>query len=132
MTAGRSADRPAIVRGLLLLVGGLTLIEASVPAGSLVVFVAGATVTGLGHGLTFKASLAFLGEALSPDRKGEAFSYYYVCAYVGTALPVLGVGFAAGTLGLYAATLAFAAVIGASAVVALVRAMGPRPRRERL
>ena len=28
LTASRSADRPAIVRGLLLLVGGLILIEA--------------------------------------------------------------------------------------------------------
>ncbi len=54
-TASRTADRPAIVRGLLLLVGGLVLIEASVPTGSLVAFMVGATVTGLGHGLTFKA-----------------------------------------------------------------------------
>ena len=127
LTASRSAERPEIVRGPLLLVAGLVLIEASVPTGSLVAFLVGATVAGLGHGLTFKASLAFLDEAMPPDRKGEAFSRYYVCAYVGTALPVLGVGFAAGTMGLYAATVAFAAVIGASAVVALARVIGPGP-----
>ncbi len=72
-----------------------------------------------------------MGETIPPDRRGEAFSCYYVCAYVGTALPVLGVGFTAGMLGLYAATVAFAAVIGASAVVALARVIGSGPGRER-
>jgi hypothetical protein len=60
------------------------------------------------------------------DQRGETISSYFVVPYVAIAAPVIGVGFAVESLGLYDAALAFAIAIGALTLVAEAMAfLGP-------
>ena len=84
---------------------------------------------GSGHGLTFKETFGILGDAAGPQRR--VISHYDVGGYGGTAPPVLGAGFAVGRVGLCGATVVFAAIIGATAMVAIACLVGPGTRRDR-
>ncbi len=53
-----------------------------------------------------------------PTKRGEMISSDFVVSYVAIATPVIGVGFAAESLGLYDVALAFAITIGALTLVA--------------
>jgi hypothetical protein len=52
-----------------------------------------------------------VGRVAPPESKAETISACYVITYLGLSLPVVGVGFAAGALGLFASVAAFAAVM---------------------
>ena len=78
----------------------------------------GATLlTGLGQGLAFLGSLAELNRIAPEQRRGDVTASYYVVTYLGVALPVIGVGFGAQWVGLFAAVAVFAVMLGVSALV---------------
>jgi MFS family permease len=110
-------DRQAIGIGLLALPLGLLLIVLALQQRSLALFLAGAVVAGLGQGLVFMGGLATINRLAPADQRGETISSYFVVSYVAIAVPVIGVGFAAESLGLYDAAVAFAIVIGALTLV---------------
>jgi MFS family permease len=110
-------DRVAIAFGLLALPLGLLLIVLALQQRSLALFLAGAIVAGFGQGLVFMGGLATINRLAPADQRAETISSYFVVSYVAIAVPVIGVGFAAESFGLYDAALAFALAIGALSLV---------------
>lgn len=104
--------RRALPAGCAILVAGMALIAASLTTGSLALLVAGAVVGGFGQGLAFRAGLTTVTQAAPPDRRGEVTSAFFVVAYLGISLPVVGVGALALSVGLRDAGLVFAAFMG--------------------
>ena len=108
---GRVGVDRALPAGCLLLIAGLLLVAGSLVAGSLALLVAGALVGGFGQGLGFRAALTAVGRAAPEDRRAGTLSAFFVVAYLGISLPVVGVGALAGWAGLRTAGLVFAACV---------------------
>ncbi|MFE7126572.1 MFS transporter [Streptomyces sp. NPDC057617] len=124
---GKVGIRRALPGGCLFLVLGLLLVGASLAVESLPLLVLGAFCGGLGHGLAFRAGLAAVSAAAPPEQRGGTISAYFVVAYLGISLPVVGVGALTLALGLKNAGLVFTACL-----VVLSAAIGLRVRRRPL
>ncbi len=105
------SPRRAMVRGMAALLAGLAAMVVAVPLHSIWLLLAGALLDGAGLGLAFMCGLGLVGRVAPPESKAETISACYVVTYLGLSLPVVGVGFAAGALGLFASVAAFAAVM---------------------
>ncbi|MEU6890191.1 MFS transporter [Streptomyces sp. NPDC046557] len=99
----------ALPLGCLILVVGLLLVAASLWAESLALLVAGAVCGGLGQGVAFRAGLSAVGDAAPAAHRGATISSFFVVAYTGISLPVVGVGALTLWLGLVGAGLTFSA-----------------------
>jgi hypothetical protein len=64
-------------------------------------------LAGAGHGLAFMGSLGDVSHIVPGDRKGDIVASYYVVVYVGTAIPVIGVGVLTETVGFLMAIQVF-------------------------
>lgn len=104
-------SRRAWFAGLVLLLPGLALIELGLALSSLALFLAGTGISGIGTGLAFMGSLAAINQVAPPDRKAEMMSAFFVAAYSGLIIPVIGVGLLAQDTSLLVATVCLAAVI---------------------
>ncbi|MCZ1020034.1 MFS transporter [Streptomyces noursei] len=113
---GRLGARTALPVGCLILVLGLCLVGASLAADSLPVLVAGALCGGTGQGLAFRAGLTAVGATAPPEHRGGTLSAFFLVAYLGISLPVVGVGALTMALGLRGAGLVFAGCVIAVAV----------------
>lgn len=101
----------ALSLGCVVLVAGLLLIGVSLVEESLPVLVAGAVTGGVGQGLSFRAALTVIGSAAPERRRGATISAFFVLAYVGISLPVVGVGALTLELGVRNAGLVFAGCV---------------------
>jgi predicted MFS family arabinose efflux permease len=104
--------RRAVVVGPVLLAAGLALIVTALFLESVLLFVTGTLVSGLGHGLAFLDSQQLVDWVAPESSRGAIFSAFYVFIYLGAALPALGVGFGADVVGFLAAVVTFAIVVG--------------------
>ncbi|MGW1893274.1 MFS transporter [Streptomyces sp. NPDC002004] len=116
---GRIGVRRALPGGCLVLVAGLVLVAVSLLLGSLPVLLAGAVAGGVGQGLSFRAALTAVSSAAPDAHRGATISAFFVTAYVGISVPVVGVGALTLAIGLRNAGLVFAAC-----VIAAVSAVG--------
>lgn len=121
---GRIGARRALPWGCAVLVAGLLLIGASLFLKSFPVLLMGAVTGGVGQGMAFRAGLTEVSAAAPEAHRGATISAFFVVAYVGISLPVVGVGAMTLVLGLRGAGLAFTAC-----AVLLVTAVGIRVRR---
>ncbi|MFD3943835.1 MFS transporter [Streptomyces sp. NPDC058579] len=103
----RMPGRVALPLGCAVLVLGLLLVGASLWAETLPLLIAGAVCGGIGQGLAFRAGLTAVGEAAPPAHRAATVSSFFVVAYTGISLPVVGVGALTMWLGLDAAGLIF-------------------------
>ncbi|GAA2305721.1 MFS transporter [Streptomyces caniferus] len=115
-TAGQSLTerigvRRALPGGCLVLVVGLLLVATSLAVTSLPVLVIGAVCGGVGQGLAFRAGLTAVGRAAPPEHRGGTISAFFLVAYLGISLPVVGVGALTLVLGLRGAGLTFSACV---------------------
>ncbi|MCK7627126.1 MFS transporter [Streptomyces sp. RS10V-4] len=113
---GRLGARAALPAGCLVLVAGLLLVGASLAATALPLLVAGAVCGGTGQGLAFRAGLTAVGAAAPEQHRGGTLSAFFLVAYLGISLPVVGVGALTQGLGLRGAGLTFAGCVIAVAV----------------
>ncbi len=109
--------RPVVVGGLVFLLVALALIVAGLSAASLSVFILGSVAAGVGSGLVFMGSLATANHLAPADRRGQVVSTYFLVAYVGLTIPVIGVGVASEHVGDFRATLVCAIAVAVLAVV---------------
>lgn len=117
--------------GLPLLAGGLILLAIAGQISSLAVLLVATVAAGAGHGLVFLGGLTAINHAAPADRHAEVVSTFYVIAYLGVGLPVIGVGFLATAAGLLTAVQWFSAVVAvlcAGMLLVLVR-RGQRAER---
>jgi len=87
--------------------------------GSMAVMIAATACCGIAAGLGYRGSLQVVNQIAPQDRRAEVVSSYFVCAFLGNALPVIGVGVISTLASSTAASLVFAATISAFALVAL-------------
>ncbi|MDX3095030.1 MFS transporter [Streptomyces sp. ME19-03-3] len=126
---GRLGARRALPAGCLALTTGMTLVAVSLGVESLPVLVVGALVGGLGQGMSFRAGLTAVSTVAPAEHRGATISAFFVVAYVGISVPVVGVGALSLAFGLRDAGVAFAGyvvVVAAAVAVYLLR----RPLRQ--
>lgn len=111
------------VRGRFVVPAGLAVLGVSVAllglAGqwhSPALLVAASITAGAGQGLAFRTVFNDVAARVEPARHAQIVSTVYVITYLGSAVPVLGLGWAAGVFGLGAAVLGFAGLCGAAAL----------------
>jgi MFS family permease len=90
--AGRGPRRHPLKTAVPIAVGGLAALTVGTWTAQLVVFIAGAVVTGVGVGLVFKTLLATVVGITPNGRSGAVLASFFLAAYVGLALPVVALG----------------------------------------
>lgn len=121
---------PVIVLGLILTAGAMW-------SSSLAMFVLGGVITGAGGGMVFKGALVVAASTAPPESRAEVLAGFFLGAYAGLSLPVVGLGIATTYAPAREVMLVFAA-LAAVAIAGSVRAVTRRstpptanPRRER-
>ncbi|MFE2545349.1 MFS transporter [Actinacidiphila glaucinigra] len=128
MLMGRLGVRRALPAGCLVLTAGMAVVAASLVVESLPVLVVGALAGGLGQGMSFRAGLTGVSAVAPAEHRGATISAFFVVAYVGISVPVVGVGALTLALGLRDAGVAFAMyVILVSAAVGVFLLLRPPP-----
>jgi MFS family permease len=107
----RVGARSALPVGCLVLVAGLLLVGVSLLLASLPFLLVGAVAGGIGQGLAFRAGLTVVSTAAPETRRGATISAFFVVAYGGISVPVIGVGALTMALGLRNAGLVFAGCV---------------------
>jgi MFS family permease len=112
---------PIIVLGIALTAGAMWL-------ASLTMFVVGGVITGAGGGMVFKGSLAVAASTAPTQSRAEVLAGFFLGAYVGLSVPIIGLGIATMYVPARDAMLVFAAV-AAAAIAGSVRAVTQRSNR---
>jgi MFS family permease len=124
----RFNSRPVITTGLGLFPVGLALVVAGIGTASIGLFLAGTVVGGGAVGAMNMASLSMANRLAPAEERGRVLSTYYVFAYTGLIIPVVGVGFAADAFGDFRATLGCAIFLAALCTGSAVLITGRGPR----
>ena len=107
--------------GLSLFAAGMLALGAAPTASAPALFVAGSLLAGAGQGVAFQAAFGAAVAAAPPSRHASTVNLVYAVTYLGSALPVLGLGLVARSAGLAPAVLGFAALIAGGCIVLAVR-----------
>lgn len=138
LTLGASAVSQLLaLRGRLLLPAGLAVLGAAVVLMAAaaawhnpVLLVAASIAAGLGQGTAFRLVFNELASRAAPSEHAQVISAVYVITYLGSAVPVIGLGLASSVVGLENAVTGFAVICGVAAlglaVVSLVSLHGVR------
>jgi sugar phosphate permease len=113
------ASRTAMLLALALMVPSLATLVAAQLAASMPIMIAATALCGIATGLGYRGSLQVVNQIAPQDRRAEVVSSYFVCCFVGNALPVIGVGIIATFAGASIASIVFAVTIAAFALIAL-------------
>jgi MFS family permease len=125
LTLGSSAlSQLLTVRGRFVVPAGLAILGVSVlllgAAGawsSPALLVAAGVAAGVGQGIAFRTVFNEVAAQVEAARHAQIVSTVYVITYLGSTVPVLGLGWAAGVFGLPAAVTAFVVLCGAVALL---------------
>ncbi|MHA3683707.1 MFS transporter [Leucobacter sp. HY1910] len=112
--------------GLIALAAALVGVAAAGPLHSGVLLVAASTLAGIGQGIAFQAAFTAATAAVEPERHASTVNAIYTVTYLGSALPVIGLGLLAEELGLTPAVTVFAIAVAAACAALAVFA---RPQR---
>ncbi|QYM75867.1 hypothetical protein [Leucobacter luti] len=89
--------------------------------------IAASLLAGIGQGIAFQAAFTAATAAVDPAHHASTVSAIYTVTYLGSAIPVLTLGFLTERIGLAPAVFAFAlAAAAACGVLAVVAARRPR------
>lgn len=119
---GRLATIPMLRRSVPIMIAGLALFTLGMWVPSLLIFVLGGVVTGAGAGLMFRGALVAAGSTAPLESRAEVLAGFFLGAYVGLSVPVIGLGIATTYMPARDAMLAFVVLV-AVAVVWSVRAV---------
>ncbi|HET6189306.1 MAG TPA: hypothetical protein VFE59_20225 [Trebonia sp.] len=121
--AGTLASSPSL-SGLGLFLVGLALVLAGMSAVSLALFLVGAVVAGSAFGALVIGSLSAANRLARPRTRAKVISTYFVFAYAGLSIPVVGVGVASDYIGSFRAVLGCSIVLAALCVVSAALGAG--------
>jgi hypothetical protein len=71
-------------------------------------------------GFGYRASLQVVNQSAPSDKRAAVMSIYFICCFVGNAVPVVGVGVLSSFASSIVADIVFAGTIAAFTVVALI------------
>ncbi len=120
--------RTARLAGRSLLLLALALIELGLGLSSLALFLAGTVIGGLGIGLAFMGSLAAINQVAPPEQRAALVSAFFVAAYGGVSVPIVGVGLLAQGTNLLVASICLAVVIALLLLLTLAGVLWPVQR----
>jgi len=115
---------PAMLLGL-----GLLTLAVWLPHPSLAVFVTGVVVSGIGSGLMFRGAMGTVSALASDEHRAEALAGVFLAAYVGLAVPVIGLGLLTQLLTAQLSLLVFAGLLAAALLLVTPELLGRPPRR---
>jgi MFS family permease len=106
--------------GVPVLIVGLAVVVSAawVKPPSLVLFLAGAAVVGIGTGTIFRASLTVVITTAPTNDRAGALALFFLVGYVGLSLPVVGAGIALQYVSFKAILLTFGIVVAAGIILA--------------
>jgi hypothetical protein len=107
----RLPSLPAQLAGLVVMTVGVVALVLAATTRTLAPLLVATVLAGSGQGLSFMGSLGDVNTMAPADRKADTVASFYVVIYLGTALPVIGVGALAGPLGLLDAVVVFGYVV---------------------
>jgi len=118
--------RRAMLTGLATTPVGLALLVGAQHFGSLPLLIVGNAVCGVAAALGYRGGLAVTNSLAPPDRRAELASAYFVCCFLGNAIPIVGAGALSQAVGARTADAVFAGVVSAIALgaIAASRAFG--------
>lgn len=113
--------------GMAALVLSNALLLANIWAASAWVFLAGVLFTAIGHGMSMLAGMSMVSRLASPANRSGLLATYLVIGYIGSMLPMMGMGWVADHWGIEMALGLFCAmVIVVGSVLAVAFARHPR------
>jgi hypothetical protein len=121
--------RYVVPAGLAVLGGSVFLLGAAGAWHSPVLLVLAAATAGAGQGLAFRTVFNEVAARVEPARHAQIVSTVYVITYLGSAVPVLGLGWATGVFGQAPAVAGFVAVCGTAALALSVVTLAHTVRR---
>jgi MFS family permease len=122
----RYSSRPVVLSGLGVFLAALALIVGALSQASMPLFLVGTVVGGVAVGAVFIGSLSTANRLAPAEIRGRVVSTYFVFAYVGLTIPVIGVGIASEHVGDFRAVLVCSIVL---AVLCAFSAVGIRRAR---
>jgi hypothetical protein len=108
--------RFAVPAGLGLLGGSVTLIAAAAAWSNPWLLVCASLSAGVGQGIAFRTVFNDVAGKVEASRHAQIISTVYVITYLGSAVPVIGLGIATAAYGLEGAVARFVVICGAAAV----------------
>ncbi|MFG2291809.1 MFS transporter [Streptomyces sp. NPDC048603] len=130
LLVGALGTRNALPAACCGLVVAATLIATALLGRLLVPLIAASVLTGLATGAAVGDGVTGIAASVAPERRGEAYSAFFVILYAMLAAPAVGVGALAAAYGPTAAGTVFSAAVAALAaavLAALVRARARAP-----
>ncbi|RWC45218.1 MAG: MFS transporter [Mesorhizobium sp.] len=109
----------AMLAALALMIPSVLLVVAAQMLASMVLMIAATACCGVVAALGYRGGLQVVNEIAPPQRRAEVVSSFFICCFVGNALPVIGIGIVSTYASPVAASLAFAGMIVAFALLAL-------------
>jgi MFS family permease len=119
---GRLTNVQLLRCGGPVLLLGLALFATGMWVANLATFVVGGIVTGAGGGLVFRGALVAAGDTAPPESRAEVLAGFFLGAYIGLSVPVIGLGIATTYAPARDVMLVFILLVG-SAVTGSVRAV---------
>ncbi|RVD56456.1 MFS transporter, partial [Mesorhizobium sp. M8A.F.Ca.ET.023.02.2.1] len=123
----RVQSSKAMLAALALMIPSVLLVVAAQMLASMALMIVATACCGVVAALGYRGGLQVVNEIAPQDRRAEVVSSFFVCCFVGNALPVIGIGVVSTYASPVAASLAFAVMIIVFALVAL--AFGLRQKR---
>lgn len=118
--ATRTLDpRRALLCGLIVTPLGLATLIAAQAWSSLAMMLLGTTLAGVAGALCYRGGLGMINALAPADRRAEMASAYFICCFMGNALPIIGVGALSETIGSVRADRILALGLSLLAAVAL-------------
>jgi MFS family permease len=116
---GRVPSRLVVICGLGLFLVALALVVAALSAASMPLFLAGTFTGGAAVGAVFIGSLSTANRLAPVQIRGRVVSTYFVFAYLGLTIPVIGVGIASEHVGDFRAVLVCAILLAVLCVASM-------------
>jgi MFS family permease len=127
---GRLSNIRMLRLSVPVLLTGLGLFTAGMWIPSLAVFVIGGIVTGAGGGLVFRGALVAAGSTAPATSRAEVLAGFFLGAYIGLSVPVIGLGIATTYAPARNVMIVFVALVGIAVAVsvrAVVKRSHPEP-----
>jgi MFS family permease len=90
----RTPSLALLRRSVPIIALGLALTAGAMWSASLAMFIVGGVITGAGGGMVFKGSLLVAASTAPSQSRAEVLSGFFLGAYIGLSLPVVGLGIA--------------------------------------
>jgi MFS family permease len=117
--------RAVVPLGLAGMAVGVALLPVAGALDSLPLLIAACVVAGLGQGMAFRVVFSEVSARVDPALHAQTVSAVYVITYLGSVVPVLGLGAAASSWGLAPSTVVFTVLIAAACALLAVGSLVP-------